>query len=54
MTDRQRLYINDAKERVAVIGILAGNGYSVRIGREHAGKTSRWIYFVEYWREDAS
>jgi len=37
-------------DREALAVILAKNGYTVRIGKEQRGKTSKYTYFVEYWR----
>lgn len=48
---RQRVEIKDKQERLHVISILAGNGYTVReVAVKPAGKNVK-KYFVEYWKE---
>ena len=47
---RQRIEIKDKQERLQVISILAGNGYTVREVKP-AGKNVK-KYFVEYWKEE--
>ncbi len=46
---RGRLFIDKPVDRDAAAVILIRNGYTVRIGREKCG--SRYLYFVEYWKE---
>lgn len=49
---RQRIEIKDKQERLQVISILAGNGYTVREAAvKPAGKNVK-KYFVEYWKEE--
>ena len=49
---RQRIEIKDKQERLQVISILAGNGYTVREAAVNpAGKNVK-KYFVEYWKEE--
>ena len=45
-----RIYITSSIDRDAVVGVLARNGYTVRQGKEKAGKSYR--HFVEYWRDE--
>lgn len=50
---RQRAEIKDKQERLQVISILAGNGYTVRevAVKPVSGKGTK-KYFVEYWKEE--
>ncbi len=49
---RQRIEIKDKQERLQVISILAGNGYTVREAAvKPVGKNVK-KYFVEYWKEE--
>lgn len=49
---RQRIEIKDKQERLQVISILAGNGYTVReIAVKPANKNIK-KYYVEFWKEE--
>ena len=51
MMVRQRAEVKDKTERLQMISILAGNGYTVReVAVKPAGKNTK-IYYVEYWKE---
>lgn len=52
MNIASKLYISRPEDRDATVQILARNGYTVRIGREHAGKQNKYNWFVEYGKED--
>lgn len=45
-----RLEIEKAEDRDAVVVILARNGYTVRQAKEKVGKNTRYTYYVEFWR----
>ena len=48
--DHIKIDVANASDRDALVGILARNGYTVRIGREKRGNKNVYIYFVEYWK----
>lgn len=48
---RQRAEIKDRTERLQVISILAGNGYTVREVAVKPSKNNVKKYYVEYWKE---
>lgn len=45
-----RLEIEKAEDRDAVVVILARNGYTVRQAKEKVGKNTRYTYYVEFWK----
>lgn len=47
---KQTLIIANKDDRRQVMAILADNGYTVRLGKVKAGKTSKIV--VEFWREE--
>lgn len=51
---RQRAEVKDRAERLQMISILAGNGYTVREVAVKPSKNNVKKYYVEYWREDNS
>lgn len=51
MNDRIKIDCESKADRDALVGILARNGYTVRIGREKRGKSTTYTYYVEYWKE---
>lgn len=51
MRETVKIYVSTAEDRLELVGILAKNGYTVRIGRERPGNRSAYRYFVEYGRE---
>ena len=51
---RQRAEIKDRSERLQVISILAGNGYTVREVAVKPTKNNVKKYYVEDWKEDNS
>lgn len=44
-----KIYVDAPQDRDSVVMIMAKNGYTVRQGREKAGK--RYIKYVEFWKE---
>jgi hypothetical protein len=48
--EHRKIDVELKADREALAVILAKNGYTVRIGKEMRGKTSKYTHFVEYWR----
>lgn len=47
--ERQKIYVSNTEDRLALAAVLIKNGYTVRMSREKPG--NKVAYFVEYWRE---
>lgn len=50
---KHRIYIELLADRDAVVTAVAHNGYTVRSGREKAKTGSRYLHYIEYWRDEA-
>lgn len=50
---KHRIYIELPADRDAVVVALAHNGYTVRVGRERAKPGTKYLHFLEYWRDEA-
>lgn len=48
---RKRLKIEKEEDRTTMVGILAKNGYALRIIREKPDKKNKFNHFIEYWQE---
>lgn len=48
--EKQKIYVSNAEDRLALAGILIKNGYTVRMSREKQGNKA--VCFVEYWRDE--
>ena len=48
--EHQKIDCELKADRDALVMILARNGYTVRVGKEQRGKTSKYTHYVEYWR----
>lgn len=48
--ERQKIYVSNTEDRMALAAVLIKNGYTVRMSREKQG--NKTIYFVEYWRDE--
>lgn len=44
----RRVLIKKPEDRLTLVKILADNDYTVRIVREHRGKSTSYDYFVEF------
>ena len=52
MSEHHKIDCGLVDDRKALVGILAANGYIVRMGKEKRNGKSAYVYFVEYWRPD--
>lgn len=47
-----RIYIESVVDRDAVTLALAHNGYTVYGGKEKAKAGTKYLHYVEYWRDE--
>lgn len=52
MNERHQIEVKGKENRLTMVGILADNGYTVRITTAKKANSNQKITVVEYWKED--